>query len=88
MWSLPGPGIEPVSPAYAGGFLSTVPPGSSKSTQKLMTDQRVEKIQITDTNVCTYIRNRKSGYHYTLYGIKRIINKSDPKLHATEFDIQ
>ena len=27
MWDLPGPGIEPVSPALAGGFLSTVPPG-------------------------------------------------------------
>ena len=24
MWSLPGPGIEPMSPALAGGFLSTV----------------------------------------------------------------
>ena len=53
-----------------------------------MTDQRVEKIQITATSICTYIRNRISGYHYTLYGIKGIINKSDPKLHATEFDIQ
>ena len=27
MWNLPGPGIEPVSPALAGGFLSAVPPG-------------------------------------------------------------
>ena len=26
MWNLPGPGIEPVSPALAGTFLSTVPP--------------------------------------------------------------
>ena len=29
MWNHPGPGIEPVSPALAGGFLSTVPPGKS-----------------------------------------------------------
>ena len=28
-WNLPGPGIEPVSPAPAGGCLSTVPPGKS-----------------------------------------------------------
>ena len=28
-WDLPGPGIEPVSPALAGRFLSTVPPGKS-----------------------------------------------------------
>ena len=27
MWDLPGPGLEPVSPAWADGFLTTVPPG-------------------------------------------------------------
>ena len=27
MWDVPGPGIEPVSPALAGGFLTTAPPG-------------------------------------------------------------
>ena len=27
MWNLPGPGLEPVSPAMAGGFLTTAPPG-------------------------------------------------------------
>ena len=32
MWDLPGPGIEPVSPALAGGFLTTVPPGKSLNT--------------------------------------------------------
>ena len=26
MWDLPGPGLEPVSPALAGGFLTTAPP--------------------------------------------------------------
>ena len=30
MWHLPGPGLEPVSPALAGGFLTTVPPGKSQ----------------------------------------------------------
>ena len=29
MWDLPGAGIEPVSPALVGGFLSTVPPKKS-----------------------------------------------------------
>ena len=29
MWDLPGPGLEPVSHALAGGFLTTVPPGES-----------------------------------------------------------
>ena len=27
MWDLPGPGLEPVSPALSGGFLTTAPPG-------------------------------------------------------------
>ena len=29
MWDLPGPGLEPVSPALVGGLLTTVPPGKS-----------------------------------------------------------
>ena len=29
IWDLPGPGIETVSPALAGGFLSNVPPRKS-----------------------------------------------------------
>ena len=29
VWDFPGPGLEPVSPALAGGFLTTVPPGKS-----------------------------------------------------------
>ena len=29
MWDLSGPGIEPISPAVAGGFLTTVPPGKA-----------------------------------------------------------
>ena len=31
MWNLPGPEIEPMSPALAGGFLTTGPPGKSKA---------------------------------------------------------
>ena len=27
MWDLPGPGLEPVSPALAGGFLTSALPG-------------------------------------------------------------
>ena len=30
----PGPGIEPVSPALAGGFLTTAPPGKPGSVFK------------------------------------------------------
>ena len=31
-WDLPGPGIEPVSPALQGGFLTTGPPGKPHSS--------------------------------------------------------
>ena len=31
MWDLPGPGLEPVSLALAGGFLTTAPPGKPNS---------------------------------------------------------
>ena len=31
MWDLPRPGLEPVSPALAGGFLTAAPPGKSLS---------------------------------------------------------
>ena len=31
MWDLPGPGLEPMSPALAGGFLTTAPPVKSPS---------------------------------------------------------
>ena len=30
IWDLPGPGLEPMSPALAGGFLTTAPPGKSE----------------------------------------------------------
>ena len=32
MWDLPGPGLEPVSLALAGRFLTTAPPGKSPRT--------------------------------------------------------
>ena len=31
MWDLPGPGLQPVSPALAGGFLTTAPPGKPQT---------------------------------------------------------
>ena len=33
MWDLPGPGIEPLSPELAGGFLTTRPPGKPSALQ-------------------------------------------------------
>ena len=49
MWNLPGPGIEPVSLAFAGGFLSTVPPG--KSSLHFLTNARLQPTQKKDTHL-------------------------------------
>ena len=48
MWDLPGPGLEPVSPALAGGFLTTTPPGKSPGRRILnhWTTREVPSIQI------------------------------------------
>ena len=37
-WDLPGPGLEPVSPALAGRFLTTAPPGKSQAPDFLKVD--------------------------------------------------
>ena len=37
MWNLPGPGIKPMTPALAGRFLSTAPPGKPKNSRILHT---------------------------------------------------
>ena len=48
MWDLPRPGLEPVSPALAGRFLTTAPPG--KPSRKLFSLlSRDRKIQIRQT---------------------------------------
>ena len=41
MWDLPGPGIESVSPALAGGFSTTEPPGKPSSR---VVDSEAQKI--------------------------------------------
>ena len=42
MWDLSRPGIEPVSPALAGGLLTTVPPG--KSHEIFLSDSNIAEI--------------------------------------------
>ena len=40
MWYLPGPGLEPMSPALAGGFLTTAPPGKSRDDEEILKDPK------------------------------------------------
>ena len=48
MWDLPRPGFEPVSPALAGGFLTTAPPG--KSLTSLLTSRKLTPLCVTFFN--------------------------------------
>ena len=45
MWDLPRPGLEPVSPALAGGFLAIVPPGKS-TTYGLFDDSHSNRCEV------------------------------------------
>ena len=51
MWDLPGPGIEPVSPALAGGFLTTGPLGKSQNLCLTCTVLG-RKTPVMDTELC------------------------------------
>ena len=41
MWDLPGSGVEPMSPASAGGFFITEPPGKLTCVHLLVPDSVV-----------------------------------------------
>ena len=45
MWDLPGSGLEPVSPALAGGFLTTVSPGKPRMTALMRTSLKTKPTQ-------------------------------------------
>ncbi|XP_066881055.1 opalin isoform X6 [Kogia breviceps] len=46
MWDLPGPGLEPMSPALTDGFLTTAPPG--KSLPNLFEEERERPCEISE----------------------------------------
>ena len=57
MWDLPGPGIEPVSPALAGGFLTTAPPGKSLESD----------FKLNTMNTTTCVHSELKNLLYTPY---------------------
>ena len=46
MWDLPGPGLKPMSPALAGGFLTTVPPGRSSYLLYLLLSEYIQLLGV------------------------------------------
>ena len=51
MWDLPGPGLKPMSPAFAGGFLTTAPPGKSLLLLFGACSTNVSQVKLID-NIC------------------------------------
>ena len=54
MWDLPRPGLEPVSPGLAGGFLTTAPPGKSGRNYFNDTGERSQKNLVLFLNLLLY----------------------------------
>ena len=65
MWDLPRPGLKPMSPALAGGFLTTVPPGKSQIRSfliysfiiciRVLQRNRTNKIMCVHSRVCVCV---------------------------------
>ena len=57
MRDLPGPGLEPVSPTLAGGFLTTAPPGTPQINQYFMSISVHDSENISTSRICgTFIK--------------------------------
>ena len=52
MWDLPGPGIEPVSPALAGGFFTSEPPGKPGSKDLIIPVSQLTKLRYRKVQKC------------------------------------
>ena len=64
MWDFPRPGLEPVSPALAGGFLTTAPPGKPwmlflkyGSFEKSTCPKRINQISL-EVNLFFHLKRR------------------------------
>ena len=58
MWDLPRPGLEAMSPALAGGFLATVPPG--KPHNSLLNECIIERSQETALQISEHGKTLRS----------------------------
>ena len=65
MWDLPGPGVKPVSPASAGGFLAIAPPG--KSSFCVLINGMHSQIF---SGVAAIVNFRNSKCHFNLFIMK------------------
>ena len=59
MWDLPGPGLELVSPALAGRFSTTSPPGESLKVEFDVVDLKTKTASYFTSKICLFGNNRE-----------------------------
>ena len=64
MWNLPRPGIEPMTPALAGRFLTTGPPGKSLIVVLIC----MSLIKLVMLNIFSRINRDMSDHLYVFFG--------------------
>ena len=72
MWNLPGPGIELVSPALAGRFLLTVPPGKSdllSGSSACQPTLKILDLPSLHNNISQFLKVYLSPSVYTLFAL-------------------
>ena len=86
MWDLPGPGLEPVSPALAGGFLTTAPPGKSRCWWMFKTTYNIVKsLRIHGIIYCCYSEAKGMGRGKNCSESQGILSQFSLKIDVGQF---
>ena len=68
MWDLPRPGLEPVSPALAGGFSTTAPPG--KPDRWILNHRATREVPVfISFHSFFFILFRSSEFHHSVFQV-------------------
>ena len=78
MWDLPGPGLEPMSPALAGGFLTTAAPG--KPSRSLLKTKLLESREVLMTGFDHRLNSGQGVSHSKDYMLKNGARTSQKSL--------
>ena len=73
MWDLPWPGIKPVSPALAGRFLTTAPPGKSHVLRYFVQTSQLKRSRFCFYKMAHFL---KTGFSHNLTCLKTIVTTS------------
>ena len=88
MWNLPELGIEPMSPALAGGFLTTGPPGKSVQTSFNFVNFEVLMCLFSSQLQCKYFRRISNSMEIDIVtaqisGVHGYLHFQEPNLESS-----